>query len=313
MFALGPDWLNFSGVKFLAPGIALILFAICPAGAVVVYDGTAANLSAPTDDPGWNAVGRFTSQVGSAVFLGNQGGSAWFLTANHVPTAGNTLQIGNQTYTQFFDAQQIGTADLKVFRLNSEITGINAVTLASSQPTLGASTVMIGYGATGTKVTWDISTNPWTQGGSGAEGYTWSGPNVMRWGTNEVHARNISSGGTVYFVTDFDAVAGQAQGSTGDSGGAVFIKRAGNWELAGIMLAVGAIQNGSYIGSFTGQPSNTSVASISGFPNDKSVTFNGQISTYRTAILAAIPEPNSLALVILGLACAVVRRSKARS
>jgi hypothetical protein len=291
---------KFIAVRALVAGIVFCL--ICSqVESALVYDGTAANLVAPIDDPGWNSIGQFTTQVGSAVFLGNHGGAAWFLTANHVPTSGNTLQIANQSFTQFFAAQQIGTADLKVFRLNTELIGLTPVTLATSQPTVGASVVMMGYGRTGTKVTWDLTTNPWTEGGSGAEGYTWSGPNVMRWGTNEVHQRNISSGGTIYFTTDFDAVAGQAQGSLGDSGGAVFIKNGGNWELAGIMLAVGVLDNGIYLNSFTGQPGSTSVASITGAPNNKSVTFNAQIATYEAAIQAAIPEPSSLSLVLLSL------------
>jgi hypothetical protein len=278
--------------------------SLLPIQAVLVYDGTAANLVAPTDDPGWDAIGRFTTagKVGSAVFLGNQGGSAWFLTANHVPTASTSLTIASQTFTSFLDVQQIGTADLKVFRLNSELVGISPVTLASTTPTIGASVTMIGYGATGTKVTWDLSTNPWTLGGSDAEGYTWSGPNVMRWGTNEVHAVNLLVGSTVAFVTDFDAVAGQAQGSLGDSGGAVFIKNGSSWELAGIMFAVGATDGTNYGNSFTGQPSNTSVASITGAPNAKSVTFNVQVAVYESAILAAIPEPSSTSLLI---ACAL--------
>lgn len=279
------------------------------AQAVIVYDGTAANLSAPTDDPGWDAVGRFTGTgVGSAVFLGNFSGSAWFLTANHVPTSSNTLQIASQSFTSFFDVQQIGTADLKVFRLNTEITGVTPVTLAKSAPVVGNSAVMIGNGATGPKTTWDISTSPWTSPGGGAEGYTWSGPNVLRWGTNNVHERDYVSGGTTYFTTDFEAAAGEAAGSLGDSGGAVFIKKGGTWELAGIMLAVGVLEDGVYKNNFTGQPGSTSVASITDQPNNKSVTFSAQISTYEAAIMAAIPEPSSTSL----LAIAVLALYRAR-
>lgn len=306
----------FPMVKLFRDLLLLTCLGFSQVQAVVVYDGTAANLEAPIDDPGWTSVGAFTvsGKVGSAVFLGNHGGSAWFLTANHVPTTGNTLEIASQTYSEFFDVQQIGTADLKVFRLNSEITGIPAIKLATSAPVLGASTVMIGYGATGTKVNWNTATNPWTVGGSGAGGYTWSGPNVMRWGINEVDAINYPIGSTTYFITDFDATAGQATGSTGDSGGAVFIKNGGTWELAGIMLAVGVTDGTNYGGSFNGQPSSTSVSNITGSPNAKSVTFSAQIALYEAAIMAAIPEPNSLGLLMLagGLLFLGKRRKSAR-
>lgn len=293
----------------------LFIFLPFTVKAVLVYDGTSDNQLAPPDDPGWDAIGKFTTtgKVGSAVFLGNVGGFAWFLTANHVPTSATTLEIASSTYTAFFDVQQIGIADLKVFRLNSEITGLSPVTLATTTPTIGKSVTMIGFGKQGTKVTWDTSTNPWTQPGSNAEGYTWSDPNIMQWGTNEVHGVSLLVGTTVSFATDFDDVAGRAQGSLGDSGGAVFIKEGSVWELAGIMFAVGVSDGTNYASSFTGQPSSTSVAKITGSPNSKSVTFNAQIAEYRSAILAAIPEPSSKALAIVGMMLLLLTSFKKKS
>lgn len=273
------------------------------ARAVIVYDGTSANLSAPADDPGWDAVGSIyvntpSNSPATAIFLGNNGGSAWFLTANHVVLGNATLSIGGNTYTAFAGVAQIGTVDLKVFRINTTIAGITPVTLASSVPNTNASLTMIGYGKTGTKVTWDTSGNgTWTSPGTDAEGYSWSDPNVKRWGTNTVLARNVSSGSGNLLVTDFDPSAGETQGSLGDSGGAVFRKNGLNWELAAVIAAVGRIEGGTLYGSdFTGQPGGTSVAEISGSPNDKSVTYSVQIADYRSLILAAIPEPGSLPL-----------------
>lgn len=284
---------------------AVTFWAWGSAQAVLVYNGTSSNLSAPGDDPGWDAVGTIhigtpSNSPATAIFLGNNDGYAWFLTANHVSLGGATLTIGGNPYTAFSGTAQIGTVDLKVFRLNTTVTGITPVTLASSVPSVDAAVTMIGNGKTGTKVTWDISgTSTWTSPGSDAEGYTWSDPNVKRWGTNTVLARNISTGSGNLLVTDFDATTGEAQGSLGDSGGAVFHKSGADWQLAALIISVGRIEGGTLYGNnFVDQPSSTAVASITGSPNNKSTTYAVQIADYRTLILDAIPEPGIPALVV---------------
>jgi len=284
----------------------LVLFLASNAHAMLVYDGTAANLSAPIDDPGWDAVGTIyvgsaSNKPASAVFLGNNVGFGWFLTANHVDLAGATLTIGANTYSIFANETQIGSVDLKVFQVNATVPGISEVTLSSSVPNVNSAVTMIGYGKEGTKTTWDTSADPWTSPGGGAEGYTWSDPNVKQWGTNTVLQRNIYSSLGMLLATDFDAVAGEAQGSLGDSGGAVFRKSGLNWELTALVANVGKIEDNtlSFL-NFDGQPTNTSVASITGEPNNKSTTYAVQIADYRTDILNAIPEPSTIGLVVAG-------------
>lgn len=286
----------------------LVVFFASNAHAVLVYNGTAANLSAPTDDPGWDAVATIyrtspSTDPATAVFLGNDGGFGWFLTANHVILSSATLTIGGTPYTVFESETQIGTVDLKVFRVNTTIAGITPVTLSSSVPNTNSSVTMIGYGKTGTYTTWNTANNPWTETdtGVGAEGYTWSNPNVKRWGTNTVLSRNINTGSGMLLATDFDNVSGEAQGSLGDSGGAVFRKSGLNWELAALIIAVGRIEDSILsFSNFVGQPSSTSVAGITGQPNNKSTTYAVQIANYRTDILNAIPEPSTIGLVVVG-------------
>ncbi len=290
------------------PSVVLALassaLSLTPLHAVVVQNGTAANLTAPVDDPGWAAVGTITAPMGpaSAIFLGNEDGFGWFLTANHVSLASATLTIGGINYTAFSDINQIGTTDMKVFRVDVAVGAITPVTLASTTPAAGSAVVMMGFGATGTFMTWDTSTDPWTSPGLNASGYSWTGPNVKRWGTNVIH----ETGSTVFspnlsIITDFDNTDGEAQASRGDSGGAVFYKNGLNWELVGLMVAVGVTSNGTTYGSsFTGQPSETSVSWRSGNPNAKSVTFAAQISEYHSEILQAIPEVSSMGLLSLG-------------
>jgi len=288
---------------------ALLVCFASSASAVLVYDGSSANLSAPGDDPGWDAVGTIyvgsaSSSPATAIFLGNNGGYGWFLTANHVGLAGATLSIGSGNYTAFYGQDQIESVDLKVFRVGAEISGISGVSLASAAPDVGSNVTMIGYGKTGTKVTWDTSGNgTWTSPGLDAEGYTWSDPNVKRWGTNTVYATNVTyASSSNLTVTDFDASPGEAQGSLGDSGGGVFSKNRLNWELAALIVNVGVTNGVAFGGAFSGQPGSTSVAAITGLPNSKSVTFSVQVSNYRDAILAAIPEPSSVALLAGSLA-----------
>ncbi|GAB4253510.1 MAG: hypothetical protein OHK005_20730 [Candidatus Methylacidiphilales bacterium] len=291
---------------------ALLALILCPllfwpgvASAVLVVNGDSDNLVAPGDDPGWDSVATISGPGGAAtaIFLGNNGGYGWFLTANHVVLTGNTLTIGSADYTSFNDVQQIGTADLKVFRVDGEVVGITAVTLANSAPSSGSSVVMIGNGVTGNQVTWDTSNDPWTVPGSGAEGFEWTGAHVKRWGTNTVDATGINVSGTTSLVTDFDNVTDQGQGALGDSGGAVFYKNGSEWELVGMMFAVGVTNGITYGGSFPGQPSSTSIFSLTGSPNSKSVTFSALISTYRDDIQTAItiPEPSTCLLLSLGL------------
>ena len=305
--------------KLLSSVIFPALVLAVNAHAVLVYNGTSANLSAPSDDPGWDAVATIyrtspSTDPATAIFLGNEGGFGWFLTANHVNLSSATLTIGGNDYTAFSSITQIGTIDLKVFRVNTTIAGITPVTLSSTVPNVNASVTMVGYGKTGTYTTWDTSNNPWTSPGGGAEGYEWSNPNVKSWGTNTVLERNINTASGMLLATDFDNVAGEAQGSLGDSGGAVFRKTGMNWELAAVIIAVGRVENSTLsFSNFAGQPSNTSVAGITGEPNNKSTTYAVQIANYRTNILNAIPEPGlaGFAAALLSLYL-VTRRREAR-
>jgi hypothetical protein len=283
--------------------VTTLLFFVAGAQAVIVAggDGTQ-NTTAPAGGQGWDYVGKITGPAPSGVtYIDNN----WFITAYHVqadssPTGvslgGSTYSIDAGSWTRLTNSEG-GDADLAMFRVTDNV-GLSGVTLSSS-PTNGMALTMIGNGMNREAglTQWSVDTNTgddpwiWTEVGSGgnAAGYKWASGQTKRWGNNRKEADTMlveDSKGifTDMFYTDFDAVVGEAQGATYDSGGGVFVNNDGEWELAGIMLATA---------NYSGQPSSTSVFGDLTYAADLSV-YTSQINT-----IAAIPEPSVLALVFV--------------
>jgi len=292
--------------------LALIaLAAVCtlaaqPAGAVIIQtlSGTD-NTSAPADDPGWNNV-SFRGN-GTAVYLGN----GWVLTANH--TTGGSMTFGGQTYTEVPGtaflltnngvAGKTATTDLKMFQIDGIPAGLPTLSIAATTPTAGTAVTMIGAGRDrGAFTQWSVntSTSPWTwtevASGGNAGGYKTLSTRALRWGTNNVSG----TGDWIFFdnrdvltmQTTFDFADGtsEAQAVVGDSGGPVFVKNGGQWELAGIMVTVGA---------FSGQPSPGQTAVFG------NLTYMADLSFYRDQIVAVVPEPDAATLTGVALAAGV--------
>jgi len=251
--------------------------AIAPLARALVLGGTAAAQTLPpADNPGWDNV---VSPNGcSGVYLGNQ----WVLTASHVGAGSVTL--GSTTYSvQPGSAVRLrtpagtGDTDLTLFRLAAD-PGLPAISLVSAPLPPHTSVTMIGCGCTrGDSVSYDSS---WVGNGMPAQytGYLWDTP-AKSWGTNRI-AGTITAddgyGSIVASVIDFtfpgpgsDATTDEAQGALYDSGGAVFAKLGGSWQLAGIMVAVG---------TYAGQPASTAI-----FGN---ATYAMELATYRPQVEA---------------------------
>ena len=100
-------------------------------------------------------------------------------------------------------------------------------------------------------------------------------------------------------LLDFDRVGGagddEMQAVAGDSGGGLFYKNGTDWELAGILMAVG---------TSSGQPDDTAVYG--------NLTHAADLSRYRDQIVAIIPEPGTVLLFAGGL-IAVLRRRRRRT
>jgi hypothetical protein len=122
-------------------------------------------------------------------------------------------------------------------------------------------------------------------------GFTWSASNFKGRGNNKVNAGgvttiNAGAGDISVFATDFSAAAqtsNEAQASTGDSGGGVFHLNGNQWELAGMLNAIGVLPN---------QSANTSVYG--------DYTYCGDIATYRSQILALMASTLELTISPLG-------------
>ena len=220
---------------WLILALALLLSARADALVLDSVDQTPTT-SPPTpasEDPGWNHVGRIVATTG--IYLGN----GWVLTAAHVGTADPQFQSVIYPVVPGSDVQfhnpdpPYALVDLKAFRIDPS-PNLPLLKIRDTTPPDNASLTMIGRGF------WRGATTSW----SGHDGYLWSGVMGMRWGTNRVATPGSGFvSGNWTFWTDFTKVSlggttHEAQAATGDSGGAVFIKNGGTWELAGVLFAV---------------------------------------------------------------------------
>jgi PEP-CTERM motif/Trypsin len=283
-----------------------------PAAADVVLGGAGVNAQAPADDPGWANVGNRGGA--SAVYVGNQ----WVLTASHVGAgsvafSGTTYGLVNGSVHRLHEPGNVAApADLTMFRINGAPAGMVPITISGSSPPLGGEVLGIGYGRTRASdlTTWYASSSlgmtTWSEtpgSGTAFQGYRLGSTGAKSWGLNQVEFSGASSdygyGNTNYFGMDFSQNGGpnEMQATPGDSGGAMFSKNGGRWELAGIQI-------GRQL--FDGQPGDSVV-----FGNQ---SFAADLSLYRSEILdilstspgapagsVSVPEPSTL-ISLLGLA-----------
>jgi len=274
----------------LPPGIA-------PAVIIQTTTGTG-NTTAPSDDPGWAAVGF--RGIGTGIYVGD----GWVLTAAHVGSgpitlSGTTYFAAAGTDVRLTNAGG-SVADLLMYRLTAVPVGIAGVPIAAATPALGTAVTMIGAGRDRQPnlTQWSVNqaTSPWTwtevASGGNAAGYKANmGSRALRWGTNTISGTgewiDDGFGQMPTVVTTFDYLPGtsEAQASYGDSGGAVFAKSGTSWQLAGLMVAVDG---------YSGQPDPGSNAVFG------DVTYSVDLSPYRAQIVALVPEPSALVLATLG-------------
>jgi hypothetical protein len=244
-------------------------FTARPAQALTLFGVSVGQNENPANGLGWDNVGSVGGASG--IYLGSFATGFWVLTANHVPAG--TFGLGSGNYAMVAgSAQQIGSTDLSLFRIASDPMLPN-LNLATSKPAFGTAVWMVGFGG-GTK----------------------------NWGTNTREGHGFSSLGsslTYSISTDFDPVVGEAQGTGGDSGGALFFQSGGNWVLGGVMSAI-ANANGvdytiiSNVSSYRSQ-----ILALTGSP-----MATGQTNQAATGGPTPIPEPSTYAAILSGLVLA---------
>lgn len=278
-------------MRRLATALGIFVLLAGAARALVIVGGSGAGqTTSPGGDLPWDNVGLRGGATG--IYLGNYGGNYWALTAAHVG-AGN-LVLGGNTYA-FVSGSDVrvrngdnSVTDLVLFRLATD-PGLPSISLAATAPAVSTSIHLIGRGGVEGSVNyWNVAVGPgpsddvWTNLGSNPSGANASGYLVassigLRWGTNTVSGStfyNIGTGLTQALYSDFTNVAGDAQGATGDSGGAVFAFGGGGWQLVGVLGAIGTFEN---------QPSSTAVLG--------NITYFADVAHYSGFITSVIPEP----------------------
>lgn len=251
-------------LRLLLLGVALMNFCVAPAIAVVIDAGDGSgNTTAPDDDPGFLNVG--IRGDASAIYLGNR----WAITASHV--GAGTVVLNGQEYAhipaenvQLKNADSSGLtefSDIVLFRLQ-ENPGLPSLRLPCTQINIGSEVTLVGAGHDREpEITfWDVdvesgdNNDVWTQvdteAASDKQGYSTLDQQTLRWGESLATLTNFdvnsSFGDVLSFQTSFDPildVAHLGQGVRGDSGGAVFQKNQGVWELVGMIHAVGLLDS----------------------------------------------------------------------
>jgi Trypsin len=212
------------------------------AGAVVISTGDGSgNTSAPPDDPGFANVGNASGLSG--VYLRD----GWVLTASHVGEGAITLD--GVTYPPVVGSKirlahdATHDADLIVYRIEG-LPPLPFPHIATRPAAVGEEIVAIGKGwnREAAVTAWD---DQWAEVPLPGvyRGFKKGSGGTMRWGRNVIDWVDLDFDynglRTRYFAMDFDETGGlpdEMQAVPGDSGGAVFVKRGGRWELAGILF-----------------------------------------------------------------------------
>lgn len=288
-------------------GVISILTAQ-PALAVVVST-TQGNLTAPEDDFGFANVGAKGTTNG--VYLGYR----WVLTAAHV--GAGSIILNGQTYEVEPGTDQVllnpnyelygmtQYTDLRLYRI-VESPRLPVLSVASVSTPGNKEVILVGggYDRESTLTMWNDpgDDQQWVETDippGDYRGFKRTSTQSMRWGTNKteyvssnfiVPTPNPSEGiyGKIFAqVTDFDenyGTAFEAQAMQKDSGGALFYKRNGKWELSGIISMV------SYNPDTPGGAGNTAVFG-------QCATYYVDLARYQDQILDIItPMPGDATL-----------------
>ncbi len=295
-------------MRMLFRAISALLCSSAGAQAIILFGlDNSANQTNPGTGVPFDAVARVSNAIsgqigGSAVHLGN----GWMLTADHVGSIAYTTFNGSQFYSRDVSQPtiQIGTTDMKLFRLNT----IPAVSVA--QVYFGN----LETNAPATLIGWGRGRNPTVQVNS--DTVAWSNnlnTSAKRWGLNRpakvenlsytLYSKNYSQQ-SILTVLGNDSTglgANEAAVIEHDSGSGMFQQIGGEWYLIGLAVTV-------------------EVWGESTFGNDDffsadrgNVNFFVRTSTYYNEIMAVIPEPSVSSLSGICVLLLLGRRKRSGS
>jgi hypothetical protein len=200
----------------------------------------------PPNFPYWENITQHRFGGPSVIYLG----AGWIMTARHVGF-GEVDLVGKSYVPTFLSRHPLlnangSAADAVVFKINGEVElpALPILPLASTPPKPGEEILVIGFGRERKKVI------EWRENGDRHFGFEWSDAGAKRWGTNRIHATGALLPQDDWLTHAFSFEFGEpgaeattryeAQAASGDSGGAVFVERNGEWKLAGMMISVSA-------------------------------------------------------------------------
>jgi hypothetical protein len=210
-----------AGVSLIA--VAMLCFAASVDGIILFRTGDPiANTAEPTGalaGSGWQYEGTFGAFLGTAI------APHYFITAQHLGIVSDKFFYhgANYTVTRWFEDS---ASDLRIFEV-AETFPLFAP-LYPRGDEVGQHLVVIGRGSRrGPENVLNGQTRGWDWG---------AGDSVQRWGENVVSdIRNLSGFGEMLHVLfEQNGLPEEADLSTGDSGGAVFLNDAGVWKLAAL-------------------------------------------------------------------------------
>ncbi len=236
------------------------LFALAGSADALIFASpdTEPATETPPDFPYWEHVTQRRYDGPTVIYLGN--GHA--LTARHVgmgeiflegeifePERGSNRTILNASGT---------AADAMVFALEDghPLPDWPVVPIATQPPREGEDVLLVGFGRERERV------DEFEDEAGPRFSFRWTRKGAKRWATNRItSAFDVLAQGNLTsraFVLRFDepysphSTRYEAQAAVGDSGGGVFVRRDGVWQLLGLMVSVSGIRNAPQSGAVYG-------------------------------------------------------------
>ena len=268
-------------------------------------------------------------QGGTGIYLGfdQTANSGYVLTANHL----GALSVGSSSVTiagtnyLVSSSERIGSTDLRLYTVDTSnaddaLLSLLTVSIADYNPAVDEALLMMGRGSR-VEGTDDNALTSDMVADSGFDVYHWGSAGGINWALNQVADvpiwlgsgstatwTNSATGATqsAFFTVFDDPGAGnyntslEGAGARGDSGGPAFVKRNGQWQLAGIA---------SSVLSYNSQPANTSA-----FGNRTTYANVAEYSEQLPElweVSSQIPEPGSSLMLVIGLGGFLTRRHRA--